>query len=111
MHDSRLRAAAEDLGTAAFNSIDEAEVARVHALVFPVPVPGAGKTAELTLCRLAMACGAMAAAVGMSPSALWAFLRLTQLGPILERDLVTAEDRAAWDAMEGRLLAVAFAGD
>jgi hypothetical protein len=109
--DSRLRAAAQGLGERAFNSISEDDVARVHAEVFPAPTPGTTRTAELTLCRLAMACRAMAAAVSMRPHALWAFLKVTQLQTLVDGGLATDLDRAQWDEFEARLLAAAFRED
>jgi hypothetical protein len=104
----RLRQAANDLGTQVFNAPSEEEVARIRVEVFPVPVPGATPTAELTLCRMALSCRVLGESTRISPLTLWAFLKATALGPILDQQMQTDADRRDWNLVEARLIRAVF---
>jgi hypothetical protein len=108
MNIEALRQLALEAGTEIFNAPSEGAVEQLHQVVFPEPVPGASKTATLTICRVALACAAVAAALAIPARDYWAFLKSSTLNRLIDPHLSTAADRAAWNALESKLLSAAF---
>jgi hypothetical protein len=106
-----LRGKALALGTEIFDGPSEGAVEVLHSRVFPVPIPGSTKAAELVLCRVALAAAVVAKALGIPARDYWRSLKASVLDRVIQPALTTADDRAAWGALEGRLMDIAFGAE